>query len=76
MVVNGVERRNVRNTAPRSFTGVKVYQGSPNSYTDGVKNPATPDIDYEYFYYENHDPANDGKLVNKTITSLTSLISG
>merc|ERR1712063_134386 len=60
LVVNGVERRNVRNTAPRSFTGVKVYQGSPNSYTDGVKNPATPDIDYEYFYYENHDPANDG----------------
>lgn len=53
LVINGVEHRNLLNTALRSFTGVTVYQGSPNTYDDGVRNPATPDIDYEYFYYEN-----------------------
>ena len=53
MVINGVERKNVLNTAPRSFVDVKVYEGSPNTYTDGLGNPATPDVDYEYFYYEN-----------------------
>merc|ERR1712110_919991 len=55
LFINGVEHLNLLNTAPRSFTGVTVYEGSPNSYTDGEGNLSTPDIDYEYLYYQNQN---------------------
>merc|ERR1711936_10110 len=40
------------------YTGrnVKLYQGSPNRYTDGIQNKATPDVSFQYFHYNKGDP--------------------
>ena len=44
------------NSNLKFYSGVNVYQGSPNDYTDGKHNLATPDINFEYFeYIENSD---------------------
>ena len=42
---------NEDNTNLEFFSNVKVYQGSPNDYTDGQHNKATPDVSFEYFEY-------------------------
>ena len=39
------------NTNLEYYSNVNVYQGSPNDYTDGKHNLATPDISFEYFEY-------------------------
>ena len=42
------------------YSNVNVYQGSPNDYTDGKHNIATPDVSFEYLEYVDFglDPIN------------------
>ena len=54
-----------------AYEDVVVYQGSPNTYTDGVNNHATPDIDFEYFFYENF-PHNRYPYTSTTTTTTTT----
>ena len=44
--------KDVWNTDPKSFKNVKVYQGSPTTYTNGLFNPSEPDVSFENFIYE------------------------
>ena len=51
LVINGETKMDVRNTRVYTGRNVKLYQGSPNRYTDGLQNKATPDVSFQYFHY-------------------------
>ena len=50
-MLDGSPGINETNTNLEFYSDVNVYQGSPNDYTDGKHNLATPDISFEYFEY-------------------------
>ena len=54
VILDGTVLTNEINEQPMGFTNVKLYKGSPNEYTNGVSNPSTPDIDFEYFTYTSY----------------------
>jgi len=56
LVINGETKMDVRNTRVYTGRNVKLYQGSPNRYTDGLQNKATPDVSFQYFHYSKGDP--------------------
>ena len=51
LLLDGSGLNEVSNSTLESYNDVKVYQGSPNDYTDGQHNKATPDASFEYFEY-------------------------